>query len=100
MKSLIPGFFLKQGAVLGAILFAILAFTVLPFSSCSTAPTNTNMSASTVDTGNTDDEDEPRRRSSGGNDEPEKCDQDEGEPCRDDEYCEGLVREFIQIKLQ
>ena len=89
MKSLIPGFFLKQGAVLGAILFAILAFTVLPFSSCSTAPTNTNMSASTVDTGNTDDEDEPRRRSSGGNDEPEKCDQDEGEPCRDDEYCEG-----------
>ena len=90
MKSLIPGFFLKQGAVLVAILFATLAFTVLPFSSCSTAPTNTNMSASTVDSNSDDDEASARRRSSGGNDEPEDCDDDEGDPCKDDEACAAV----------
>ena len=97
MKSLIPGFFLKQGAVLVAILFAIVAFTVMPFSSCSTAPTNTNMSASTVDTAD-DDDPETRRRSSGSdNDEPDNCDEDEGDPCKDDEYCEGTC-EIIYTK--
>ena len=91
MKSLIPGFFLKQGAVLVAILFAILAFTVLPFSSCSSAPTNTNMSASTVDTADDDDEASARRRTSGGgNDDPEDCDDDEGDPCKDDEACAAV----------
>ena len=75
-----------QKSFLCVVLFGVMAFMVLPFSSCSSTPTNTNTNASTVGTAS-DDESTTRRRSSDDDDEPENCDHDEGDPCKDSEDC-------------
>lgn len=79
-------FLSRQSAVLFALLFATTSFLVLSFGSCS--PNETNQ-ASTV--GNNNDDSNTYRSgdsSDDGEDEPEDCDENEGDPCKDDDYCE------------
>ena len=90
MKNFIQNFFSGQKAVLFVILFAITAFMVLPFGSCS--PNNTGTSPSTVNNtpaSDSDDDDDDDRRRRSDNDEPDDCDENEGDPCKDDPHCSG-----------
>ncbi len=80
---------LRKLALLALSLGLALFFMVLSFGSCSNTPTNTLDQGSTVANNNADDDEETSRRRSSSADEPEGCDDDEGDPCRDDEDCEA-----------